>query len=65
MVLGRRAIVLAEAWVPITPDPEHPPYTITARDIRVDVQDCEAQGTGEADNETQQLIDRLDWEELS
>jgi hypothetical protein len=63
MVHGRPAIVFAEAWDPVTPDPEMAPNIITARAIRTDIQDIEAQGVKEADHETQQLIDRLHWEE--
>ena len=50
-VNGRLAIVTANAGVPIT------------REI-LDLQtDIAAQGTLEADQETQALIDSLDWEE--
>lgn len=61
-VLGRRAIVFAQAWDPATPNPDMPPYTITARAIVSGGQDIEAQGTPDADSETQQLIDQLTWE---
>lgn len=61
-VLGRRAIVFAQAWDPVTRDPELPPYTITARLIRADVEDREAAGTPEADPEAQRLIDGLNWD---
>lgn len=62
IVGGRRAIVFAQAWHPVTPDPEMPPYTITAREIRTDVEDYEANGTPEAEREVQRLVDRLNWD---
>ena len=62
-VRGRRAIVFAQAWGPITEGVRTDPYVITARTIRSDARDIEAEGTPDADAETQQLIDSMIWEE--
>ena len=63
IVRGRVAIVFAQTWDPVTANSDMPPYSITARVVRADVQDIEAQGTPEADSGTQQLINRLMWDE--
>lgn len=61
-VLGRLAIVVANAWQPVTPDPSSPAHYVKAREVQNLSSDVEAKGTPEAAQETQQLIDALTWE---
>lgn len=61
-VHGRPAIVSANSWEPITPDPAFPARYVKAREIVSISSDIEAQGTPEATSDVQHLIDELNWE---
>jgi hypothetical protein len=57
-VRGQTSIVAANAWYKTTAaTPEEPGYDLTARPVVSLAQDIEAQGTPEADEATQKLLD--------
>ena len=61
-VNDRMAIVNANAWEPTIGDQASPQF-VSARLVQDLENDLEATGTKVADDETQQLIDKVNWQE--